>query len=484
MMDSMPRIGRRGRLVLVIVLGAAGQPVAAGAKVVKIADTVLDAKALTIKGGFGQGINGLSFQQDMVASHGAWQYVGYYDGGRRVCLARRRLPGGRWETVRFADYAFRSNDAHNTISIGICPKDGTIHLAFDHHGHPLHYRRSARGAASQPAKVAWTAALFGPIRSDIEKGKPIRITYPRFFRTPDGGLQFCYRRGGSGNGDRMLVDYDPAAGTWSGTRQIDSGRGAFRDAAGASNSRCSYPNGYDYGPSGRLHATWVWREHSQGANHDLAYAWSADRGRTWRNSAAQRIDGPPAVNSPGVNVVTIGRELGLMNTHGQAVDSRGRVHAMVWHCSAETLRAAGSTPGRHRWGPPAARRYHHYWRDTDGTWRHTELPWVAGNRPKIFPDRHDNLVMIFRATRRADLPTRGFIFPTTGDLAIALATAATRWRDWKIVHVEKGPFVNEMLADVYRWREQGVLSVPVQQSPKTPHQPTVLRLLDFRPNVR
>ena len=361
-------------------------PVWAGLGVTKIGDSTIDAQALTIQGGFGQAINGLAFQQDAVVTHGGHQYLGYYDGRRRVCLARRTLPAGAWQVIRFPDYDFRSNDAHNTISIGICPQDGTIHIAFDHHGHPLHYRVSRKGAADASRGTAWDASLFGPIRSELEEGKPIRITYPRFWQTPDGGLQFCYRQGGSGNGDRMLVDYDVATGTWRNTRQIDSRKGRFQNALGESLSRCSYPNGYNYGPAGKLHATWVWREDSQGANHDLMYAYSEDRGVTWRNNAGQVLTEPARVDSPGITAVEISQALGLMNTHGQAVDSRGRVHVVMWHCTAESLKAAGSKPGEQRWGPLEARRYHHYRRDLNGRWHHVELPWVAGNRPKVFTD--------------------------------------------------------------------------------------------------
>ena len=138
-----------------------------------------------------------------------------------------------------------------------------------------------RGIATAPKETAWDASLFGPVVSELEKAKPIRITYPRFWETPEGSLQFCYRRGNSGNGDRMLVDYDPAQGVWQGTRQIDSGKGVWQK----SESRCSYPNGYGYGPLGKLHATWVWREGGGTANHDLMYAYSEDLGVTWKNNA-------------------------------------------------------------------------------------------------------------------------------------------------------------------------------------------------------
>lgn len=460
-------------LKLLFCLAMAG-PAWPAAKVTKIHDSVVDPQALTIQGGFGQCINGLSFQQDIVASHKGHQYLAYYDRDRQVCLARRKLPDGPWQVIRFDDYDFKSNDAHNTISIGICPNDGTIHMAFDHHGHALHYRGSRKGVATQPDRMEWKASLFGPITSELEKGRPIAITYPRFWQTPDGGLQFCYRRGGSGKGDRMLVDYDADSGTWRDTRQIDSHSGPFEDAMGRSKSRCSYPNGYDYGPKGWLHATWVWRESSQGANHDLMYACSRDRGKTWRNNLGEVLTGPARVDSPHVKVVDISRKHGLMNTHGQAVDAQGRIHVVMWHCTDETLKAAGSKPGEFRWGPPGARRYHHYWRDDRGTWQHFELPMVAGNRPKLFMDARDNAYLIYR-----NAPGKRVLF-TRGSLAIAGATAKTKWRDWRIIHMEKDLFFNEMLGDLYRWKASGILSVVVQAPPKKVHAPSALRVLDFR----
>lgn len=455
-------------ILLVCLLSAGAQAGPAGGdadlRVARLGDSLVDVKALTIQGGFGASINGKSFQQDALVSHNEYQYLGFYDAARRVCMGRRRLPDGAWEVMRFGDYDFTSNDAHNTISIGVCPADGTIHLAFDHHGHPLHYRVSRKGAASDPSKVEWTPGLFGPIVSALEQGKPIGITYPRFWQTPAGALQFCYRRGGSGNGDRMLVDYHPGTGLWTGTRQIDSGAGEFADALGSSSSRCSYPNGYNYGPRGRLHATWVWRESASGANHDLVYVYSEDGGRTWKNNRGDTLDEPPGVNSPDVTVVPIGRDYGLMNTHGQAVDPEGRIHVVVRHCTDETLEAAGSRPGEHRWGPPEAQRYHHYWRAHDGQWRHRELPPPAGNRPKIFLDSEGNAFLI---TNVED------------NLHILGASAKAEWADWRLLHVEKGPFVNEMLGDLYRWQQDGVLSVMVQGKPDKPHDPTALRVLDF-----
>ncbi|MCP4311439.1 MAG: hypothetical protein GY790_09280 [Bacteroidetes bacterium] len=267
----------------------------------KRGDFLVDTCALTINGRFGQSVNGQAFQQDAVITHLDYQYVGYYNGKRQVCMARRKLPAGDWEIIRFSDYQFKNDDAHNTISIGICPGDGTIHLAFDHHVDTLHYRVSHKDVATKPDALKWDESLFSDISPRLTKytiERILDVTYPRFFQTPGGGLQFRYRRGGSGNGDNMLVEYTPETGRWSFPWQIDSREGRFRVELDENFRRNAYTNGYDYGPDGKLHTTWVWRERVQGGNHDLMYAFSVDGGRTWLNNAGQALKIPPRVESP------------------------------------------------------------------------------------------------------------------------------------------------------------------------------------------
>lgn len=440
--------------------------------------STVDEHALSVDGKFSSAINGRSYQKDALVSHMGFQYMAYYDQQRHVCLSRRKLPTGNWETIRFLDYPFQSNDAHNIISMGICPNDGTIHLAFDHHVDTLHYRVSRKGLATRPEQMDWDVTSFGPVLSELEKGKPIKITYPKFWPTPDGNLQFNYRRRGSGNGDRMLVDYHAATGKWTNTRPIDSAQGIFEDEMGQSDSRCSYPNGYDYDSEGRLHTTLVWRESSQGANHDLVYFFSEDQGNTWKNNQGEALTETPHVNSPGAVVYPIPRVLGLMNDHGQAIDSKGRVHVVMYHCTKATIEAAGSTPGALRWGPSEAKRYHHYWRATDGQWHHFEMDWQVGNRPKIFADKKDNLIMIFAG--RADSKTQeDHPISDQRDLIIATASAEKGWKDWQIAHVVKGPFFNDMLGDFYRWKSEGILSIFTQDTPKGAHQASALSVIDF-----
>lgn len=458
-------------LLLILV-----KPTNAEVKITQENISTVDAKALTIYGKFSTAINGRTYQKDALATFLGYQYIVYYNSERHVCLSRRKLPIGEWETIRFLDYYFESNDAHNVVSMGICPNDGTIHLAFDHHVHPLHYRVSKKGLATNPEMEEWSASSFGPIVSELEENKPVKITYPKFWPTPDGNLQMNYRVRGSGDGDRMLVDYNAKTGKWENTRQIDSSNGSFEDELGKSKTRCSYPNGYDYDAEGKLHVTWVWREDSQGANHDLSYMFSDDGGFTWKDNAGETLSEIANVNTPGLVVQSIPRVWGLMNDHGQVIDSNGRVHAVMFHANKETIEAAGSTLGATRWGPNEAQRYFHYWRDENAQWHSFQMPMAVGNRPKILADKNDNLIMIYAGN--SDTTVQG---KNSGDqdLIVAVATAQNNWQDWHIAYSFKGPFMNDMLGDVYRWKSEGILSIMLQDEPGRKRKPSPLRVIDL-----
>lgn len=445
-------------------------------KVVNQNIAIVNEKALTVNGKFSSAINGRTFQKDAIVSHKGYQYMVYYNHERRVCISRRKLPKGKWNTIKFLDYYFKSNDSHNCISMGICPNDGTIHLAFDHHVNDLHYRVSKKGLANNPESMVWDASAFGPIISELEKNKPIVITYPKFWQTPDGNLQFNYRVRGSGNGDRMLVDYDGNTSTWGNTRQIDTAYGVFKDELGASETRCSYPNGYDYDHNGMLHATWTWRENSQGANHDLIYVFSEDNGNTWKNNSEKILEDIIHVNSPGIVVKSIPRVLGLMNDQGQTIDSKNQVHVVMYHATKQTIKQAGSYPGETRWGPNAAKRYHHYWRDLMGKWHHIEMNLEVGTRPKVFADKHDNLIMIYTGNPKGAAKNNN---QNKRDLIIATATAKSKWKNWSITHVVKGAFINDMLGDFYRWKDDGILSIMVQNIPKRKRKYSRLSVIDL-----
>ena len=190
-------------LIIVITTGATAcnlQNQKSGLTVTKVTRSKVDA-ALTIEGRWGTFINGKSYQQMPIDTYRGWQYVTYYDQQRRVSIGRRKLPDGAWELISFEDYLFEGDDNHNVTVLGISRSDGTIHLAFDHHGEPLKYRVSQPGVATDPDNVQWNASLFGDVRDWLKQGETLsNVTYPRFVLTPQGGLLFVSRNGGARDG--------------------------------------------------------------------------------------------------------------------------------------------------------------------------------------------------------------------------------------------------------------------------------------------
>ena len=445
-----------------------------------VTDSVVDPAALNFPNGpFGTCINGQTFQQEAVVSFKGYQYAGYFADGGVLCVARRQLPLGPWETIRFDDYSIDHNDVHNVVVIGICHADGTVHMAFDHHGHPLHYRRSVPQLALQPDAFEWTAGHFGKTVSALEPGKPLQpVTYPQFFNTPRRTLQLLYRLGASGNGDWHLAEYDPAGKGWSHVGMVLSRQGEYETSA----SRCAYPNPIRYGTDGRLHMTWCWRERPRGGpydlrtNHDVCYAYSDDFGRTWWNNqgrviavlggARQDVLAAISLDSPGIVVYPTRYLWGQMNTTTQFVDSRGRVHVINWQHQQD---AATDSKDMNTW------RYYHYWRDTDGRWHDNRLPFY-GRKPQIVLDKAGTAFVVY--CQGDDLNYHGR--DPGGQLRIAAATEKTGWTDWKTAWESTERFVGEPLIDQGRWNDQEILSVYVQQEPKAPGVPSALHVRDFR----
>ena len=449
-------------------------PSAAGGLEIQPSDSsIIEPQGLNFaKGTYGTCINGQTFQIDALKSFRGWQYATFFDAFRRLGVARRELPHGAWQRVVFDDYTFKHTDVHNVPVLGICPADGTIHLAFDHHVSPLHYRVSQPRAATDPQATPWRASLFGPTTSELVKGRNLdRLTYPAFVTTPDGRLQLFYRTGGSGDGDTHLALYDPAKGGWGVMGACISGKGDFQ----GSTSRNAYPNGFDFGPRGRQHMTWVWREGQDNGKwqllncHGLQYAFSDDAGQSWQNNAGEVIGTtgrePMHLESPGVTVADIPWRWGIMNQVTQTVDARGQLHVILWQNPPD---AAGPARNMNDW------RYVHYRRDEQGRWNRQPLP-CFGRKPSIVSDQDGNLVLVF--TRPQNLEYHNV--DPGGPLCIFLASAAADWKDWHQVYQSPQSFVGEPRIDKDRWQQDRILSIYAQESPAEPGKPSALRAIDF-----
>ena len=248
-------------------------------------------------------LNANSFQQHALTSFKGWQYAVFYTsdtqhhGAPRYVNVARRLSGApEWETVGLRDYEQTTDDGHNTISLGICEGDGTLHLSFDLHCDGLRYRMSKPGVATKPESVVWEAGLFGDVLGHLpgtEEDKMVagvleEVTYPRFLTVEKGDLVLEMRTGKAGAGSDVLFKYNGEEGEWGYLGRYLVGKG------------CSpYVNGLSLSPWGTMFVSWTNRMyveyedetgeiHKQQAgpngpenNVDLGFAMSND-GRKWR----------------------------------------------------------------------------------------------------------------------------------------------------------------------------------------------------------
>jgi hypothetical protein len=399
-------------------------------------------------------LNGNAFQQDAVTSFNGWQYAAFYSSispsypePLYIHVARRKLPSLQWQVLVLDDYPQTVDDGHNTVQVGICPGDGTVHLSYDHHCDTLRYRYSVRRLAQDPEHFAWEADLFTPTL-DYLPGLPSShqhfgyVTYPRF--GPMGSDMFCsFRDGKAGLGDDHLYIY-----------KFDAGRFYYLGTHLTGVQSNPYIHGMDY-RNGRLHVTWVYRgfvyyegwddpldvKHKQQAgpngaenNHNICYAYSDDKGWTWKNSQGYLIaslkDGTTVSNdSPGIVVFDIPKGRGLTNQESQAIDQQGGVHIL----NRDVM------DGELLWK-------HYYRSPTDGMWSKRAIcPVNSGKRGRLAISRDGDLYII--------LPQ-----PSTSTIRIIKSLRQNNFATYEEVW-GGGDFSGEPLVDIPRLEQDNVLSV-------------------------
>lgn len=200
-------------------------------------------------------------------------YVTYYDADRffsvaRVDTANREIQKRRLDS-RFAGW-----DAHNSTALAL-DREGRLHISGNMHTAPLVYARMQR-----------PGDLNSIVQSNVMIGRDeASVTYPRFFRFPDGALGFSYRSGKSGDGVEIINRWDgedwkrllsePLFGPTDGGKRVSA-----------------YHTDYLQGPDGRFHVAWVWRETTQAeTNFNVMYARSRDL-RQWEDSRGRALSLP------------------------------------------------------------------------------------------------------------------------------------------------------------------------------------------------
>jgi hypothetical protein len=204
-------------------------------------------------------------------THGAKQFVAFYDEERRMTVGARSLTKTNWHFERLPEKV--GWDSHNSITMAVDAADH-LHLSGNMHVHPLVYFRTTR-----PLDISSFSRLEKMI-GDRER----RCTYPKFITGPKGEFIFTYRDGSSGNGQQIFNVYDVASQTWK--RLLDA---PLTNGEGLRNA---YFHGPILGPDGFYHLCYVWRDTPDCAtNHDLSYARSRDLVH-WEKSTGEPFELP------------------------------------------------------------------------------------------------------------------------------------------------------------------------------------------------
>ena len=179
--------------------------------------------------------NALSPHGDCIKVFKHFVFMTWYQGGkenRHVMLSRFNTKTGVTKTIQFPHRhtGFRGKwwlgETHNTIAVGISPKNDTIHLLYDMHRNGrypifaedyLRYSYSIEGAASV-SDEDFTLGLF--VNSEAGHYKHLQfngiddaettklLTYPAFFTGENGDLFMKMRYGFSRNGKMLFARYD------------------------------------------------------------------------------------------------------------------------------------------------------------------------------------------------------------------------------------------------------------------------------------
>jgi len=247
---------------------------------------------------------------DCIKVFGDFVFLTWYRGGkndRHVMLTRYNQKTGVQKTIEFPHQHTGYNgrwwigETHNTIAVGISPKNGTIHMVYDMHRNGriaafandyLRYSYSTPDAATVPDEE-FTIDLFVqspnnnykhlafPGITDINTTK--LLTYPAFFTNDEGDLFMKNRFGFSENGKFLFAKYD--GNDWEGYTDFNrtgaSNHGSpynwglygdikyvngkirigFQQRANLKNDKYQYQNGFYYAYSDDPSGLTQWKDH-------------------------------------------------------------------------------------------------------------------------------------------------------------------------------------------------------------------------------
>nr|WP_297163922.1 BNR repeat-containing protein [uncultured Dysgonomonas sp.] len=322
-------------------------------------------------------VNVTVFRKNSLVTYKDTQFIAYYDNDGCLILGKRKLPKGEW-ILNKTQYTGNVSDAHNSISIMV-DGDGYLHVSWDHHGHPLRYAKSI-------APLSLELGDKQPMTRELEEN----VTYPEFYKMPNGDLIFIYRDGQSGKGNLVLNRYNVKTKTWNQLQKnLIDGEGK-RNAYAQS---CVDDKGV-------IHISWVWRETPDVAtNHDLCYAKSLDGGITWMNSMGEKYT-LPIIAETSEYAALIPQNCELINQTAMTTDNKGNPYiATYWREKNSDI------PQYH-----IVYNKHNEWKVMNLNFRNTPFSLKGGgtkripiSRPQLIVDtkgKNTNLFLLFRDEER------------------------------------------------------------------------------------
>ena len=253
-------------------------------------------------------VNTVVFRKNSLVSYKDTQYIAFYNNNQFVVLGKRKSGEKKWQ-LKPTRYRGNTKDAHNMISIMV-DGDGYLHLSWDHHNNQLNYCKSLHpGSLEMNEKTPMTGIAES------------NVTYPEFYKLPNGDLLFLYRDGGSGRGNLVVNKYSVATKQWN---QLHHN---LIDGEGKRNAywqACIDRNG-------TIHISWVWRESPDvSSNHDMCYARSSDAGATWEKSTGEKYQ-LPVTASTAEYAFHIPQKSELINQTSMTADAAGNPYiASYW----------------------------------------------------------------------------------------------------------------------------------------------------------
>lgn len=374
-------------------------------------------------------VNTVIFRKNALVSLGNTQYIAYYDSLGKVIVGKRHLESKTWE-LQDTGFSGNAKDAHCSISLMV-DGDGYLHLAWDHHGHPLRYAKS----------TAPHSLHFGP-KEGMTGENESNVTYPEFFRTPQGDLLFMYRDGASGRGNLVINAYSKSSKTWT---------PLHKNLINGENRRNAYWQSF-VDANGIIHISWVWRETPDVAtNHDMCYARSKDGGRTWESSQGVPYALPITAATAEI-IYAIPQKSELINQTSMFADHNSRPFIATYWRDADSnvpqYRLIYTWKGEWKAQTPGQRK-------TPFSLSGVGTKRIPISRPQVVGWGKNGAIMVFRDEERG------------GKVSVATNhnLKKNRWKISDLLPDDVGSW--EPSFDTELWKNKNILSLYVQHSNQT-----------------